>query len=801
MTVTATPRPLTVTPRGGRGRGGIILAATSAVSAVVVIIGAGPLILRLVAGMFLLICLPVLLVNAKINWPESTKLQESLLYSLAFVVLALMLGGLAINEVLPFVGVARPLDRVPVVVTLLVSLAGLAGWRRERWRWIDGPSPKSRSATYLAIGKRDQILFVVCAILVVGSVAGSIRLNNGAGEGLTTAMLFLAGVVIVALFSWRRTLNGSTIALTIYLMSLAFLLMTSLRGWFVIGDDSQIEFGMFRLASDQGVWNIGAWRHPYNACLSVTIFPTIIERTTGIPDAYIYKVALPVLFALCPMLIYLIARRFTSTSVAILGVVFFIALPVYWIDMVYMLRQEVAFFFLGVALLLVTDSGWTIRARRIAFVILGIGILLSHYSTTYVLLGVLIIAWMLAGAVRILQMLRGRRQQRNILPRHRRVMKERPVLVLNWAVILTLTVLTFLWVGPVTHTTDEVEYSFISTVNSLTGNGSEAKSPWGSYIIFGGAKQSRESILKDYRDNAITRTEEGRKEQQNYPLSEVNRYPTPLVGLPPLHATALGKAAKQVGVNVTMVRHLLGGGLAMIFQLFVGLEFVLLLLGREGRFIPSYEFLLGAVACIAIIELNVLLPYISTRYGTNRVFFQALFWLAPFIAAGSMQAFSWLGQSASMRIAAGIAVVFFLVDTEALSLAFGGEPQPTMPFHNFGPDYEKFYLIPQEVSGVKWMQARANSESGSTVQSEVSTGIYSYSRLRPLEAESPTGQADIFPALIHRDAYVFLGDSAAQKHRVTIFYEGDLVTYHYPIDFLDNNKSLVYSSDGARVYR
>ena len=115
-----------------------------AVSAVVLLIGAGPLILHLVAGLFLVIYVPVVLVNAKINWPESTKLHESLLYSLALVLLGLMVGGLAINEVLPFVGIARPLDRLPVVVTLLIALAGLAVWRRERWRWFDGLCPESR---------------------------------------------------------------------------------------------------------------------------------------------------------------------------------------------------------------------------------------------------------------------------------------------------------------------------------------------------------------------------------------------------------------------------------------------------------------------------------------------------------------------------------------------------------------------------------------------------------------------------------------------------------------------------------
>ena len=70
--------------------------------------------------------------------------------------------------------------------------------------------------------------------------------------------------------------------MTIYLLSLSLLLMTSLRGWFVTGHDIQREFRVFELASGQGVWNIESFPDAYNACLSVTILPTIIERTTGI---------------------------------------------------------------------------------------------------------------------------------------------------------------------------------------------------------------------------------------------------------------------------------------------------------------------------------------------------------------------------------------------------------------------------------------------------------------------------------------------------------------------------------------
>jgi len=396
----ATPPDMRVPPRSTESRGVVLVIAATA-AAPVVLAGAGPLIVRFVAGVFVLIVLPVLLVNAKINWPQSTRLLESLLYSLALVVLGLLVGGLAINQALPLLGIARPLDRVPVAVTLLITLAGLGLWRPRRWRWHDGLSAESRIGPPAAAGWRDHLVVLCGLILAVGSRVGATRLNNGASGAVTTEILILAGLVIVMVFSWRRILPESTIVVTIYLLSLSLLFMTSLRGWFVTGHDVQVEFQMFELASEQGIWNVGSLRSPYNACLSVTILPTIIERTTGMADLYIFKTVFQLLYALCPVVIYLIARRFAGRSVAILAAIYFVAFPTYFSDMPFLNRQEVAFFFLGVALLLSTNEAVSIRTRKIGFVVFGVGVILSHYSTTDVLLGVLILSWIVTGSAQL----------------------------------------------------------------------------------------------------------------------------------------------------------------------------------------------------------------------------------------------------------------------------------------------------------------------------------------------------------------------------------------------------------------
>ena len=340
--------------------GGYLLLALGLLSPCLILVDATPFPIRLAAGLFLMFVLPVLLVNAKISWPGSVKLHESLLYSIGIVVLALILLGLALNQVLPVLGVDRPLDRLPVVVGLSLAVGGLAVWRRDRWRvdsrssglWAFAQRPRLPQ-----IAGRDQVLYLVGVTTVVGAVAGAVRLNNGGDGAVTLSVLVVAAVLIVLLFAWRDAVHESSIVVTIYLIALALLLMTSLRGWFVTGHDIQREFRVFELAAQSGIWRIDAFRDAYNACMSVTILPTLIERATGIPGLFVYKVVFQVLYALCPVIIYLLTRRAGTKAIALLAATYFVAFPTYFTDMPFLNRQEIAFLFMALALLVATDQG------------------------------------------------------------------------------------------------------------------------------------------------------------------------------------------------------------------------------------------------------------------------------------------------------------------------------------------------------------------------------------------------------------------------------------------------------------
>ncbi len=128
----------------------------------------------------------------------------------------------------------------------------------------------------------------------------------------------------------------------------------------------------------------------YNACLSVNILPTVLAQATGLSGEVVFKVLLQLVFATVPVLTFLFARRFIPRRLALAAAILTIAFPTFFTDMPYLVRQELAFFFLALMLLAATEPDR--RVSRVLVLALGVGVILSHYSTTYVLLMALVAA-------------------------------------------------------------------------------------------------------------------------------------------------------------------------------------------------------------------------------------------------------------------------------------------------------------------------------------------------------------------------------------------------------------------------
>jgi len=722
---------------------------------------------------------------------KSQSISERLGAGLILALGLLMLAGLAVNTILPHLGVPKPLAEGPVVLTVdaLCLALGIWAYRRHSSPFVVAlPSLSGRDFAAGAMGM----------VVVVLSVLGAIRLNNGAGGGLTLFTLVLAGVVFGLLLLWQDRLRPGTIPLVIYCVSLALLFMTSLRGWYTTGHDIQSEYRVFELTKGHGVWDMSLFRNAYNACLSITILPVMLARWTRVADPYVYKVFFQIIFAFCPVLVYRLATRVSSAVPALIGTIFFVSFVTFFQDMPMLNRQEIAFLFLVAGLLALFNKRLPIRSRQIWFGVFAVGMVLSHYSTTYVTLGVLGMAWATRVVVRL-----ACKVLRLIAPkvagRVAWVTEQREKYVIGLGVIAFLALAAFVWSGPITGTGSELSKTVKNMTSSLRGGpGADAKSSDIAYSIFGDSKASPTARLAEYKKASLKLTKEGHASGEYFDAKTMSRYQTPVVAQENLPLTALGKAVSGLGLDVASFNSNVRQASAKILQVLVLVGLASVLLARRRKIEPPPEFFFLAVATLLVVLLQVALPVLTVSYGLLRAFQQSLIVLAVFVAVGSLALVPGATNRWRKGVAGVLALAFFVSSTGVVTQLLGGYPAQ-LHLNNAGAYYDIYYPHPEEISSLKWLQRYVPSESSGGVQAQVQTDRYANNKIPTIARLNALD--GIYPDLIQRGAYVFLGYTIVRKGTSTVSYAGDQITYRYPVSLLDEQKDLIYSSSGARVYR
>jgi uncharacterized membrane protein len=609
-------------------------------------------------GWWLIVIHPTYLLCTTRIWKTVTG-AERVAYCVGAVLLALMVGGLILDVLLPHIGVPRPLAQRPILIWVDVLNVVLMAWRIQIGS--TGSTIRSGLRTLRRWEKRVLVVAALCIFLVV---AGANRLNNGQGD--LVALVGLSAVVVTfALIIWHRdVLRDTVIAGTTYLLGLSLLLATSLRGWYITGHDIQSEYRVFQLAKDNGVWNIGTYRNAYNACLSITILPTEIWQVVRVDDPYIYKVFFQLLFAVVPVVVYLLARRYWSKQVAILGVVYFVGFPTFFTDMPFLNRQEIAFLYVGLAFLVMTRRQWSVWRRRIAMVICAIGIGLSHYSTMYVFVATLAIGLLSEYGYLLVARVRKRPKRKH----DSRVTWADTARTVTLGVVFAAGLVTFLWGDVITHTASSV----VTTLKEALPSAGGGRSVDTSYILFGGSGPSNQQLLATYRKNTLDdRKKDGQK--VFLPLSKVD-VPIHALNTASLPQTRVGNLLADIHlppatVNI-VVRDLASRG----EQLFIGLGLVTVGFVAWRRRQLGRDFYFLAWASVIMVGVITVLPGLSVSYGLLRALQQALILVAPVLVIGSFVIFKPFGRVWSKRLATVLAFVFMISTIGVLPQILGDYP-------------------------------------------------------------------------------------------------------------------------------
>ena len=713
----------------------------------------------------------------------------------------IMLVGLGANTFLPKFGVVYPLAKMPLVISLdilllLLFVIGLFKYRYEIFNSREWVNPFQKIKAFAANFRRkhvrrikglDIILGLIVFVFPVLSVFGSISLNNGGGNFPTMVLLGGIGLYVFALAVFRDKVVKGIFPTALYFIGLSLLLITSLRGWHLSGHDVQFEYYIFQLTKQNQFWNIGLYKDAYNACLSITILPTILSNFLSLNDIYIYKVIFQIIFAFSPVVVYLFLKKYTTEYLAFIASFYFLAFPTFLNDMPMLNRQEIALLFFSL-LLYVLFRREKIKGKYILLLLYSFGMVVSHYSTNYIAILLLLTTYLGYFVIRtrlIRSIFRKYLKKIFVFKKANKMTKiQRIPIVLIW----TLVALTIVWNGLLTKTSNDVVETISRAVVNV-GNifKSENKSIDIAYSLFFSYQIDDRQFLDNYLKTTIEKAKE-ENVQGFYEPSTYSGYEPEIVPNVTLPLTSLGNLVKNAGVDVFKFNYFSRQFFAKFIQILIALGiFGMLYLKTKNKY--DAEYVIASFAGVFLIALMVILPGVSLSYGLLRLFQQQLILLGLPVVLGSLFLFKKIGEAKQMFLVGTVSVLFFWSLSGFFSEASGGY-YPQLHLRDSGIYYDAYYVHEEEASSIKWLSD--NMAQDYTVQADPVTKdrLLAHGPIYTLSGN--------FPQTIRKGAYFYAGYFNLLGKTV-ISVDRPLII-KFPLNFLDENKDLIFNNGFSGIY-
>ncbi|RAP50650.1 MAG: hypothetical protein BZ133_05060 [Methanosphaera sp. SHI613] len=298
------------------------------------------------------------------------------LLSVGLSIASVMLIGLFMNQVYPHLSIARPIENIPLLVTFTVYNMGLLymAYVKDKEYHIE-----TSSKLGFEIISSNQFLFLCLLplIAIIGAYVYQYYSNNNIQILL---LLIICGVVLAMVGGFLKREYYHFAIFSIALSILYYSVMISNHIW---GYDIFFEYQFATYVIKNGIWD-HTWPHAYNAMLSVVMYAPIYSKLSGMTLTWVLKFIYPFLFSLISIGLYKIFEKHTGPKMAFLAAFFFVAYNGFsygW--MVQMARQQIAEIFLVLLVWLMIDRQISQRKRKLLYLIFGVGLIVSHYSVTY----------------------------------------------------------------------------------------------------------------------------------------------------------------------------------------------------------------------------------------------------------------------------------------------------------------------------------------------------------------------------------------------------------------------------------
>ena len=323
-----------------------------------------------IPGLIILLCLE----RKKIDF------WKYVVYSAGLSVSFLMIYGLLTSVLLPMAGISKPLSFEILFPGINALIFGL-------WFFCYRQNKEEYGLYEFNPDNKNKIFIFISLILPVIASLGAYLLRTKGNGLISLVFLFLIAIyaIIISILSKKDELSKETLAFTIFMIAISLIFLISLESNHLFGCDVHGEYLVSKLTESNFKWM--PLNYAYNDSLGVSLLPVILSILTGSSLEFIFKVLLQIMFALVPVIIFLLLSKYIKPIYAFLAAFFFMSFETFQMFLA-ITRSEIAFFFVALSLLVFFDD--EIGGKKSLFLIFVASIVLSHSTVSYIFLGALI---------------------------------------------------------------------------------------------------------------------------------------------------------------------------------------------------------------------------------------------------------------------------------------------------------------------------------------------------------------------------------------------------------------------------
>ena len=293
--------------------------------------------------------------------------------------------GLIVNQISLYFGYLHPLNENVLTITFSLALIFMAVILNFIGKWPKISLPKMHLSVI------DIVILLFSAVLPLLSIVGTILMNFSDNNILLMVLLSFIALLIIIVIAKSDQLSPFIYPFIILMIGLSLTLMWGFRSNHIVGVDAHHEYLLMQMTAQAQHWQIFE-KSTLDSCLSISLLPTIYNVFLNINPEYLFKVFYPVLFSISPVVLYVIYKQYVGRLYAFIASAFFMSFMNFQTTTMHA-RTNTAILFVALALLALFHEKIHPVTGKAFFVLFLTATIVSHYSTTYVLFFVLLIAF------------------------------------------------------------------------------------------------------------------------------------------------------------------------------------------------------------------------------------------------------------------------------------------------------------------------------------------------------------------------------------------------------------------------